>query len=292
MEYSFPRYLLAKQSVDNRALNKDVLNALRLNLPPQPYRIIEIGAGIGTMLKRLIDWGLIQQAEYVWVDDSAENAEFASVWIPQWAEKAGLGVIREGKKRFRVFDDSHDVDVRLERTDIFDFIQTNRDPATLLIAHAFLDLLPMPESLPQIMRLTNNLAWLTINFDGVTIFEPTIDMELDGQIERLYHDSMDRRATGGDSKSGRHLFKLLEYAGAGILAAGSSDWMVYGTNGKYPHDEAYFLHFILHFIEETLKDLPEMDADKFSDWLRQRRAQIESGELCYIAHQVDFLARV
>ena len=63
MEYSFPHYLLSKQSVDDRALNKDVLNALRANLPGQPIRIIEVGAGIGTMLRRLVRWEVIAQAE-------------------------------------------------------------------------------------------------------------------------------------------------------------------------------------------------------------------------------------
>ena len=47
MDYSFPRYLLSKQTVDDRALNKDVVNALRIHLPPEPITIIEVGAGIG-----------------------------------------------------------------------------------------------------------------------------------------------------------------------------------------------------------------------------------------------------
>jgi hypothetical protein len=35
-----------------------------------------------------------------------------------------------------------------------------------------------------------------------------------------------------------------------------------------------------------------LDADAFADWLQKRRAQIERGELVYIAHQMDFLAKV
>jgi hypothetical protein len=30
----------------------------------------------------------------------------------------------------------------------------------------------------------------------------------------------------------------------------------------------------------------------FRDWLAERREQIERGELIYIAHQMDFLARI
>jgi hypothetical protein len=288
MNFSFPHYLLSKQSVDDRALNKDVLSALRENLPGGPIRMIEVGAGIGTMLRRLVRWDVIRHCEYVLVDEMAENVEFASAWIPQWAAKAGLGVEGSGN-RIRLFDEAHEINIQLERADVFEFIQKNQTPADLLIAHAFLDLLPMPESLPKLLALTKNLAWLTINFDGVTTFEPTIDPALDAKIERLYHETMDTRTTGGDSKSGRHLFGHVRSAGAEVVAAGSSDWVVYGKDGRYPEDEAYFLHFILHFFEESLKEHAGMDAAGFADWLSKRRSQIERGDLVYIAHQMDFL---
>jgi hypothetical protein len=291
MQYSFPHYLLSKQSVDNRALNKDVLSALKMHLPQQPIRIIEVGAGIGTMLRRLMRWEIVHKAEYVIVDEMAENIEYASGWINVWAEESGLSVERSGKDRLRVYDDSHDVQIQLEQADAFDFVQKNQQPADLLIAHAFLDLLPMPESLQELMTLTNNLAWLTINFDGVTTFEPTVDTELEALIERLYHETMDTRPSGGDSKSGRHLFGHLQSVGAKILAAGASDWVVYPTDGKYTDDESYFLKFILHFFEESLTGRVELNADVFDSWLSERRSQIDRGELVCIVHQMDFLAK-
>lgn len=291
LEYSFPRYLLSKQSVDDRALNKDVLQALTLHLPPPPIRIIEAGGGIGTMIKRLVNWNAIRKAEYVLVEESAENIEFARAWIPQWAQEAGLRVERSGENQIRAFDALRDVRIRLERADVFDFVPKNKTPADLLIAHAFLDLLPMPESLPKLLALTNGLAWLTLNFDGVTALEPAIEAALDERIERLYHKTMDERRTGGDSKSGRHLLAGLRGAGAEILAAGASDWVVFGVNGAYPQDEAYFLYFILHFFEESLRGSAELDENVFADWLRKRRKQIERGELIYVAHQLDVLAR-
>jgi len=292
MEYSFPRYLLSKQTVDDRALNKDVLNALTANLPSRPIRIIEAGAGIGTMLTRLVRWGIIHEAEYVMVDEMAENIAFAQEWIPQWAMGAGLSVERVAKDQLRVFDQSRNVRIHLERAEVFDFIQRKPASSDLLITNAFLDLLPMPESLPKLLILTNSLAWLTITFDGVTTFEPTIDAALDEQIERLYHETMDTRPTGGDSRSGRHLFRQLKEAGVEILAAGASDWVVYTTDGKYSADEAYFLRFILHFLESALSNHPALDAAAFEGWLSKRHEQIVYGELVYIAHQMDFLVRV
>jgi hypothetical protein len=289
MDYSFPHYLLSKQTVDDRALNKDVVNALRLHLPPEPVIVIEIGAGIGTMLKRLVEWGLLCQGEYVLVEALEENLAFAREWIPQWAAGIGLSVERTGENRLHICDRTRDLHIRLECADVFEFISNNKKSADVLIAHAFLDLLPVSQSLKPLLSLTKSLAWLTINFDGISALQPAIDCELDEIIEQLYHATMDQRPGGGDSRMGRQLFEHLRVIGADILAAGASDWVVYAKDGKYPADEKYFLQFILHFFESALKERRELDALMLERWLAKRHEQIERGELVYIAHQMDFL---
>lgn len=291
MEYSFPRYLLAKQPVDDRALNRHVLQTLRSSLPARPLRVIEVGAGMGNMLARLLDWNVLACAEYIHVDSLAENIAFARGWLPRWAESAGMCAEQAPDGRLRLYDADREVTVTLEQADVMDYITRSPLPGDLLIAHAFLDLLPMPESMPRLLSLTNDLAWLTLNFDGVSSLEPQVDPALDEQIERLYHRTMDARPTGGDSRAGRHLFQQLRAAGAEVLAAGSSDWVVYARAGTYPSEEAYFLHFILHFFEEALASEPELEPGALARWLAARRLQIERGELVYIAHQMDFLAQ-
>lgn len=297
MEYSFPRYLLSKQTVDERALNRQVYQTLQsvLAAGPQeaPLKIVEVGAGVGTMLARLLRWGLLERVEYTLLDELPENIASAREWLPQQIAAAGLRVERSGPDELRAFDQARDVRIRLAQADVFDFIRSKPEPAQLLIAHAFLDLLPMPASLPQLFSLLEpgGLAWLTLNFDGVTTLEPALDPQLDAHIERLYHDTMDTRPTGGDSRSGRHLFGHLQAAGAHILAAGASDWVVYAQDGRYPADEAYFLHFILHFFESSLHGHPALDPQAFDDWLARRRAQVDRSELVYIAHQMDFLVQ-
>ena len=149
----------------------------------------------------------------------------------------------------------------------------------------------MPESLQELLSLTKGLAWLTINFDGMSSLQPVIDPTLDEQIENLYHRTMDERPTGGDSRMGRKLFEHLRTVEAEILAAGASDWVVYARDGKYPADEKYFLQFILHFFDSSLKDREELEAGILQAWLAKRQEQIDCGELVYIAHQMDFLVR-
>ena len=291
MDYSFPHYLLSKQSVDDRALNKDVLNALRVHMPPEPVSIIEVGGGIGTMLKRLIQWGILCNGDYILVDAMEANITYARAWIPQWAAEAGLSVERFGQNELRLCDPARDVRISLKCADVFDFIQRNEKPANLLIAHAFLDLLPMPESLEKLFLLTQGLAWLTLNFDGMTTLAPIVDNLLDEKIEQFYHETMDMRPTGGDSRTGRKLFEHFHALNAEIISAGASDWVVHTTQGKYPAEEQYFLHFILNFFESSLKAHAELDAAEFENWLAKRHAQIERGELVYIAHQMDFLVK-
>ena len=120
------------------------------------------------------------------------------------------------------------------------------------------------------------------------MIEPTFD-EL---VVRLYHRTMDERVTSGkpsgDSCTGRRLFMQLRNIGANILAAGASDWVVFPRSGGYPEDEAYFLHFILHTVEGALRGRPEIDPGELAAWLAARHAQVEGGELVYIAHQMDF----
>lgn len=291
MDYSFPRYLLSKQTVDDRALNKDVVKALRAHLPPEPLLMIEIGAGIGTMLKRLVEWNILCAGEYVLVDAMYENLAYAREWIPVWATETGLRVEWINQHQLHLCGDGRDIRIRLEHADVFDFVLKNEKPADVLIAHAFLDLLPMPESLEEVLQLTNGLAWLTINFDGVSTLHPEIDRALDEKIELLYHATMDTRLSGEASRTGRKLFEHLHAAGAEILAAGASDWVVHAQRGRYPAEEKYFLQFILGFFESSLKDSQELNRPAFDNWLARRHEQIEHGELVYIAHQIDFLVK-
>ena len=294
MDYSFQHYLLAKQSVDDRALNRHVYQRLSESLPQAPLRIIEAGAGIGSMLVRLLRWGLLTRAEYALVDEMQENLDYAAGWLPRWAAENNMQAQTSAPGQLRMFDAAREVLVRFERADVLDFARSAPQPADLLIAHAFLDLLPMPTGLGELFGLLKpgGLAWLTINFDGLSNLEPALDPVLDEKIERLYHQTMDTRPTGGDSRAGRHLFGHIRSVRASLLAAGASDWVVHAIDGRYPFDEAYFLYFILHFFEASLAGHPELDEPTLQTWLAARRAQIESAELVYIAHQTDFLVKL
>ncbi len=278
-DYSFTRYLSAKKSIDDRALNQQVWQALAANLPPEP-RILEVGAGIGTMVERLLERNVLKAGFYTAVDNQAEN-------------------IKVARQHLQTVPDN--LILEWETADFYDFAARIKDQRfwDVIIAHAFLDLVDITRALPILFGLlrSGGLFYFSLNFDGATILQPTIDPAFDAVVETLYHQTMDERQIqgeiSGDSQTGRHLFNKLKTAGAEILAAGSSDWVVFADgNGRYPHDEAYFLHFIIHTIHNALHDHPALNNDRFNAWIAQRHAQIEAGTLVYIAHQLDFLGRI
>jgi 2-polyprenyl-3-methyl-5-hydroxy-6-metoxy-1,4-benzoquinol methylase len=271
-EPSFTRYLAAKKTVDDRALNCNVWDALCRALPAQsrdaPLRVIEVGAGIGTMIERLIARDVLMHARYTAIDLDAANIAELNRRVPS----------------------TPDIRIKSHAIDVFDFVAHTTQTWDVLIANAFLDLIDVPHTLPQLFALLkpDGVFYFTINFDGATIFEPTIDAAFDAEVERVYHRTM------RDSQTGRHLFHWLRDAGATIFQAGSSDWIVSGDATGYANDEAYFLHFIIETIRGALQDRPEFASERarLQKWIACRHRQIEQGTLVYIAHQIDFVGRV
>ncbi|HEX9883195.1 MAG TPA: methyltransferase, partial [Desulfobaccales bacterium] len=252
--YSFTRYLAAKKNLDDRSLNRRVWDHLRQAVPerpePAPLRVLEVGCGIGTMIERLLDWGLLGQAVYTAIDAEAANLAAARERLRGLAAAPAPTDPEAGP--LLIQSDTRKVLVELETIDLCHFAAREQGRASwdLLIAHALLDLLDLPAALPPMFSLLRpgGLFYFTLNFDGATILEPVIDPHLDRQIETLYHGTMDQRRLAdqpaGDSRTGRRLFGHLKAAVARVLAAGSSDWVVFPGEEGYPGDEAYFLHFI------------------------------------------------
>jgi SAM-dependent methyltransferase len=299
-EYSFTRYLSAKKSVDDRALNEQVWRTLEQSIQmlesSNPLKVLEIGAGIGTMLERMLERGLLGAVDYTGIDAQADNIRHVDQRLPNWARRRSFEIQPHGDHKWRLVRDHQQVFASFQAENVFELIdrEERNDHWDLLIANAFLDLVDIPTTLPHLFSLLRpgGLFYFSINYDGLTILEPVIDMEFDRLIVDLYHRSMDQRTIdghpSGDSQTGRHLFDHLRRAGAKILATGASDWTVYAGDEGYPQDEAYFLHFIIHTMQQELSSHPELNPVRFADWVQTRHTQIERGELLYIAHQMDY----
>ena len=302
--YSFARYLSAKKSVDDRALNQHVWQSLAAALPratpEKPLHILEVGAGLGSMVERLVASAMLSHAAYTAIDLEPTLIAEARCRLPQWATAQGWQVQQDSQAQIYMQRSGQDIRVTTEAIDLLRFIAREQGQRTwdLLIAQAVLDLVHVPTTLPALLSLLRpgGLLYCPITFDGGTVFQPEVDPEFDVAIEACYHQTMDRRLIAGkpsgDSRTGRHLFTHLRAVGAEVLAAGSSDWVVFAGPNGYAADETYFLHFILHTMHTALTGHPHLDAERFTAWMAQRHAQIEQGTLVYIAHQLDILGRV
>jgi SAM-dependent methyltransferase len=293
LTYGYTRYLAAKTTVDDRALSRPVLAELRRLMPAGAPRVLEVGAGLGTMAARLMDWGVIGAGEYVLLDTDRQLLDDSRRWLGEWAAARGLRLdpLPDG---LRVGD----LRVRLVHAELGRYLEAGHgEPADVLIANAFLDLVDVPAILPALLRLLvpGGAYWFTVNYDGESIFVP--GHPHDEAVMRAYHRDMDERVRygrpAGESRTGRHLFRHLRAAGAPALAAGSSDWVVSpGPDGSYPADEAGFLRAILDTIKDALRSRPDwVDQAALADWLAVRGRQLAAGELVYIAHQLDFAGR-
>jgi hypothetical protein len=294
MTSGYARYLAAKTTVDDRALNRHVLAELRRLMPAGAPRVLEVGAGLGTMVARLMDWGVVGAGEYILLDADQQLLDCSRRWLCDWAVARGL--------RSELLPDGlrvGDLRVRLVHAELGRYLEeaAHGALADVLIANAVLDLVDVPAVLPGLLRslVPGGVYWFTINYDGETIFEP--GHPLDDQLMRAYHRDMDERIRygrpAGESQTGRRLFHYLRAAGAQTLAAGSSDWVVSaGQDGNYPADEAYFLRRILNTIQDALRNRPDrVEPADLADWLAVRCRQLAVGDLVYIAHQLDFVGR-
>src|SRR5256884_3489782 len=293
MTAGYARYLAAKTTVDDRALNRHVLAELRRLMPAGTPQVLEVGAGLGTMVARLMDWGVVGAGEYILLDADRPLLDDSRRWLRGWAAARGLrsDLLPDGLQ-------VGDLRVRLEHAELGTYLEAaHGPPADVLIANAVLDLMDVPAILPGLLRLLvpGGVYWFTINYDGESIFAPAHPH--DDQVMQAYHRDMNERVRygrpAGESRTGRRLFHYLRAAGAPALTAGSSDWVAsVGPDGPYPGDEAYFGGSILRQTENALRSRQDrVEPADLADWLAVRGRQLAAGELVYIAHQLDFVGR-
>lgn len=293
-----PSYLAAKKSIDDRSLNNHVCKTLCHLLPQtggnEPLRILELGAGIGTMLERLVDWGVLTGSiAYLAADMDLGQIRAARKYLSQWSKNRGYSLSwRQRNGRLRTAGAEISLQLELARVEELAERSASLGPFHLVLAHALLDLVDFTAVLePLLSRLTRDgLAYFTCNFDGETIFLP--ECEVDEKIIRAYHGSMETRLCGA-SRTGRRLLMFLQNIGLEIKAAGSSDWVIHPRGDKYTRDEAFFLHAIVQTVADELagQNLFPADGDNLTGWTRLRHQQIDAGELSFIARHLDLLAQ-
>jgi SAM-dependent methyltransferase len=274
-----------------------MVEALRPASPAHPLHAIEAGAGIGTMVERLLDRGVLTDTVYDAVDLNPRAVAAARERWASWAARHGWkasptpdGVSLTGSYR--------QIELRCYAQDAVEHAQSMASgEADLLVAHAFLDLIDWPRSLPTLFRWLrpDGIFYFTINFDGETAFWPAPDPGLDRRVIEAYHRTMDDRhhrwGIAEGRFTGRHLLEHLPKMGVEIIDAGPSDWLVRPIDGAYPADEAYFLRYLIETVRRAVRESTSVSAGEVDGWASGRHTQVDRGELWFMAHQWDVVGR-
>lgn len=297
---SFAAFLTAKRTVEDRALNRPVFERFVSELGGRsgsdPVRIVEIGAGTGSMIARLADWNALpSRVSYRGVDIDADTIEAARQRLPEQLAAIGYAVDRTTDGLIAHRQEGDGTDQRLELDfEVADGFSIT-DEADAVIASAVLDLVDLEPTLHDLKEVLGEegLLYAPITFNGRTSFTP-VD-PLDGRIERLYHRHMDEiRDQPGSSRAGQQLVTALPAAGYRVLEAGGSDWVIRPVDGAYPAAESTVLQHLLATVDSALADYPAdvISRSTRSEWIETRTEQLQRGELTLVAHHLDVLAQL
>jgi SAM-dependent methyltransferase len=288
------RYLLAKETVDDRAFDPDIRERVRTDLAGRSgdVRLLDAGAGTAPFLRRLLDWPDPPDLTYVAVDADADvlrlgrDLTAAAARDRGWAvsDAAAFDGPGETVGSLSLRGESA-IDARFVRGDALD--AADAGGWTFVLAQAFVDLLGPA----GVDRLLDGLAaggrfYFPITFDGETAFSPS--HEADAEVLSAYHDTMHGDDRLG-SRAGRRLERHLGRRGVEFVAA-DADWAVRPVDGAYPADEAYFLRVIADTVADAVRG--RVPAATRTAWHGARTAQLDERRLGYDAHNRDVTGRV
>ena len=128
----FIRYLAAKKGLDDRSLNRQVwdhlVRAVRDREDSAPLRVLEVGCGIGTMVERLLDGGLLTRAAYTGVDVEPEFIRAAAQRLHGYAAGRQVPLTLDAGGAMLFSTPAQDVRITFEAADLFDFL--DREPGS------------------------------------------------------------------------------------------------------------------------------------------------------------------
>lgn len=284
-------WLAARDPYDVAALDRVGLDLLRPWLAEQPsyrpLRVVDLGCGTGSGLRRTLTWLDARPVVAYAVDrDAALLAALVA---------GDLGSTARGAS------DSADTDARVTvvpvLADVLGPLDGAGGPADgtvdLLVSHAVADLFPLDRFASRIRALLRpgGRAQIALTYDGETRFAPDDAADLERRTIAAYHRHMDRaRAqdpTYGGSTAGRRLVAALEAAGLEIVRAAPSTWDVRAGDG--PGGVAV-LTGLIDYVIRAVAELGDPPADEVARWERSRRAALDAGALRASVRHLDVIA--
>jgi SAM-dependent methyltransferase len=282
---SFVDYLEAKRALDERSLNPMVRAAFLRSLRDRDeVRCLDIGAGTGATLRRLLAWGVAGRWRVTALDRDGALLDVA---------RSKFQAALRGRTAHA---DNAVVEVLFACGEVER--HRPREPYDAVFAHAFLDLMPLAQTLAQLHAglQPGGYLYATLNYDGETLLAPLYaDTAFEAALLACYDESMERRrvdglATGG-ALCGRRLQALLPQHGFEVLAQGRSDWLLHPIPDAYPDSDGFCLAFLLGLIVKEGLASGRFPPQALERWHRERRQLLHGHRLAARVRHLDFLAR-
>lgn len=274
--FDYVQYLDVKRSIDDRSLNKNVWRIFsswlkEKNKQELTLRVLEIGAGVATMIERLLEASLLEKCHYVALEPEVSFKKAALNRLESWSSQHSWVFEINTENLWHIRNEKCHITVQWLKADAEEIeVLFEEGSFDLILSHAVIDLLPVPEIMPAIlMKLKKQGAfYFSLNFSGSTQFFP--EYEEDADISKKYHADMDSRfpeSSWQPSMTGHNLAKWLKDYGCHQVIDGESDWCL------GPADQI-FIGNILDTIKKCLAGLPDVE-----EWLVKRNQELSKEKL-------------
>jgi ubiquinone/menaquinone biosynthesis C-methylase UbiE len=281
MPVSFADYLAAKFALDERSLNREVRGAFLEGLQRLPHiECLDVGAGTGATLRRLLQSGLSTPLSVTLLDRDRDLLEQARAGMAGWLQASAMPpAIRFAAEAL----EDHRPDRRYN----------------VITAHAFLDITPLTQALRLFSGWLQPGGYLyaSLNYNGATVLADAYeDGAFEGQLLDYYNHTMEtRRVDGqvtGGAYCGQRLTALLPEFGFSVLTCGNSDWHIAPLQGRYRDNDAVCLTALLEMIRSEAQRSDLFRREELERWHDDRQRRVEEGRLAMHVHQTDVLTRL
>ena len=289
--FDYPEYLSAKKNIDDTSLNRTVWDTmagwlLSSQNDDNKVEILEIGAGTATMIERLLDAELLMNCRYTALELEPGFRDHAMERMRAASKKHDLAFTVVDPDNWVISQESCRIEIQWRTDDITKNKEAYKEGAfDMIIAHAVMDLLPIPKCLDKILKSMRpgGAFYFSLNFAGETVFTPR--EEDDTEIINAYHSDMDKRFSKLDwqaSRTGVELGTWLREHGHKVIAEGESNWQLSSLDVNDTQIQR-FISNILETIEKALSGTSGLDT-----WIDKRKQQLKSGQLKFFAANKDY----
>ncbi|MFO8231308.1 MAG: class I SAM-dependent methyltransferase [Longimonas sp.] len=280
--FNYPRYLKALQSVSARAqsdvLYQRFIEALvaRADETKAPLRLLEIGAGRGDQMQRILD----DMATH-------DTAVHYTALEPQSENRAVTESVAEAYAT-----PPHTVTV--QPTSLLDVTTGDEISYDAIVARSVLDLMPLHEALTTIEALIpeNGLLYAPLTFAMGTKLAPypsARTASTEHKIASIYHNSVYQKTELEDGAyPPQEIVHWANKRNARVAMRGS-DWVIAPSKKTYVQDEAYALQSILAFMHDEAEQLDTIPHPDLDSWWATRMRMLHNNTLIYTANQFDLL---